>query len=112
MSAGTLLSESSAEGYATGRDALTLNDFIAALIMFVSYFLSGFLALFPYLLWPVETALKISIFVSVAALFSLGITSATLSGTHLLKSGIRMVIIGGLAIVVGAFAGSLVPMIH
>ena len=105
MSAGSFLSESSAEGYASGVDKPTRSNIVAAVIMFFSYFLAGFIPLFPYLLWSVDTALKASIFFSVVTLFGLGSLSATLSGTRLLKSALRMSIIGGMAIVIGAVAG-------
>lgn len=105
MSAGSFLSESSAEGYASGVDRPTRNNVVAAVIMFFSYFLAGFIPLFPYLLWPVGTALQASIFFSVLALFGLGLLSAALSRTSLLRSAVRMVIIGGMAIVIGAIAG-------
>ncbi len=105
MAAGTYLSESSAEGYANGTDTPTKTNVLAAVVMFFSYFVSGFIPLFPYVLWPVDMALKISIAASIAALFGLGLLSAILSKTNLFKSALRMTVIGGLAIAVGAVAG-------
>ena len=110
MAAGSYLSESSADGYASGKDSPANGNIADALVMFFSYFVSGFIPLFPYAVWPVELALKVSISSSVAALFLLGLLSAALSGTKLLKSGIRMAIIGGMAIVVGATAGTLISL--
>lgn len=107
MAAGSFLSEASAEGYATGADAPTKSNVIAGSIMFVSYFVSGFIPLFPYLLWPVTTALPISVALSVVALFALGVVSAQMSKTGSFKSGVRMAIIGGIAIALGLAAGSL-----
>ncbi|KKW20048.1 MAG: hypothetical protein UY63_C0002G0007 [Parcubacteria group bacterium GW2011_GWA2_51_10] len=107
MAAGSFLSEASAEGYATGADAPTRSNFISGSIMFVSYLFSGFIPLFPYLLWPVATALSFSIIFSVAALFILGIVGARIAHTSLMKSGLRMATIGGIAIAFGLLAGKL-----
>ncbi len=108
MSAGSLLSESSAEEYASGTHEPAKNNIVAAAIMFLSYFVSGFIPLFPYILWPVDLALPVSIVASVVALFALGLVSATLSNTNLIKSGVRMAVIGGMAIAVGAIAGAVI----
>lgn len=105
MAAGSFLSETSAEGYATGADSPTRSNVIAGSVMFISYFISGFIPLFPYLMWPVPTALVISIVLSVIALFVLGVVSARLSKTSWIRSGIRMAIIGGIAIALGVIAG-------
>ena len=110
MSAGSFLSESSAEGYASGTDMPTKSNVAAAAVMFFSYFVSGFIPLFPYVLWPVSTALPVSVAASVVALFCLGLLSAALSRTGLVKSGLRMMLIGGVAIAVGAAAGSVVSL--
>src|SRR3989344_7763433 len=45
MAAGTYLSESSAEVYANGTDTPTKPNVLAAVIMFFSYFVSGFIPL-------------------------------------------------------------------
>ena len=102
------MSESSAEGYANGVDKPTKNNVGAATVMFFSYFISGFIPLFPYTLWPVDLALPVSIVASIVALFGLGLISGTLSRTGLIKNGLRMAIIGGMAIAVGAIAGVLI----
>ena len=73
--------------------------------MFFSYFVSGFIPLSSYLLWPVAIALKISILSSLIALFILGLIGARISGIPLLKNAWRMAIIGGIAIGVGSLGG-------
>ena len=110
MSAGSFLSESSAEDYANSSNAPTKNPVFAALIMFVSYFVSGFIPIFPYLIFPTDTALPVSIGLSVIALFILGTVSAAVSSASLIKNGLRMALIGGLAIAVGALAGTVVSL--
>lgn len=108
MAAGSFLSESSAEEYETNVDAPTKRSYLSALVMFTSYFLSGFIPLAPYLLFTGALAFWTSIVVSVLALALLGILSALLSKTSILKSAFRMALIGGLAIGAGIVIGSLV----
>jgi len=108
MAAGSFLSESSAEEYENGANQPKRSSFIAGAIMFGSYFISGFIPLLPYLIWPVNTALVFSITFSVVALFVLGAVGAKISRTSLIKSALRMTIIGGVAIAIGVAAGVVV----
>lgn len=105
MSAGSFLSEASAKDFSGDDSAHPRHTYVAAAIMFVSYFISGFLPLAPYLFLPVETAFMISIAASITALFVLGIVSGTLSRVSLIRSGLRMALIGGAAIIVGVTVG-------
>jgi VIT1/CCC1 family predicted Fe2+/Mn2+ transporter len=109
MSAGSLLSESSAESYETGAEGMSRASIGASIVMFFSYFLSGFVPLSAYIFWPTETAFTLSITFSLIALFVLGIIGAKLSKTRILRNGLRMAIIGGLAVTVGTFAGAIMP---
>ncbi len=106
MGAGSLLAESSAEEYSTGVNRISRPDIFSALIMFVSYFASGFIPLSAYLFLPVGTALTYSIVFSLAALFILGLIGARISGANPLKNGLRIVCIGGIAIFLGYFVGT------
>ncbi len=105
MAAGSFLSESSAKDYIDGSDKPSKDNFFSGIIMFFSYFISGFIPLSSYLFWPVSVALKVSVILSIIALFVLGIISAKISGTRMIKTGIRMVVVGGVAIVIGSLAG-------
>lgn len=110
MAAGSFLSESSAEEYrgSTAAPTTKKNALSSAIIMFGSYFVSGFIPLSAYLIWPVGTALVYSVLFSVGALFVLGATSATLSGTSIFKNALRMGLIGGGAVAIGLLAGTIV----
>lgn len=108
MAAGSFLSESSAEEMETRSEATSLQSYLSAGIMFISYFISGFVPLLPYVLLPVTSAFWVSIAVSVVALFALGLAGATLSQTRMLPNAIKMVFIGGLAIGVGVLVGRFV----
>ena len=81
---------------------------IAGSIMFTSYLVSGFVPLAPYVFMSVASAFWVSIALSLAALFVLGLIGARLAGTHLVKSGARMLVIGGIAIAVGIVAGKFI----
>lgn len=105
MAAGSFLSESSAEEYETRSDKTSLQTYLAALVMFFSYFISGFIPLLPYVLLPVATAFWVSIVASVVSLFLLGLIGAKVSQTRMLPNAIRMVFIGGIAIGVGVLVG-------
>ena len=107
MSAGSFLSESSAEEYETRREAATHRSYLSAAVMFISYFLSGFIPLAPYLLLSGALAFWTSIGASVAALAILGAVSAALSRTRVLRSVLRMAFIGGLAIGAGVLIGGI-----
>lgn len=110
MAAGSFLSESSAHEYTRGEHAPASHNIGVGLIMFFSYFISGFIPLAAYLIWPVEIALGYSIFFSVVALFALGALGARISKVGILKSGIRMALIGGIAIGLGVVAGSFLSL--
>jgi len=106
MAAGSFLSERSAEEYVS-RAGLPMKYFVAGgVIMFLSYFISGFVPLFPYLLLPVSTALPVSVFLGLVLLFVLGAVSAKIFGTNGVKSGLRMLLIGGVATFLGVFVGA------
>lgn len=110
MAAGSFLSESSAEEYrsSTVSPISKKNALASALIMFCSYFVSGFIPLSAYLIWPVGTALVYSVLFSVCALFILGAIGATVSGTNIFKNAFRMGLIGGGAVAIGLIAGTIV----
>jgi len=105
MAAGSFLSESSAEEYETQQEATGSQNIRAASIMFVSYALSGFVPLAPYLFLPVSYAFPLSIALAVAALSVLGLVSARISRAGYIKSAFRMALVGGVAILVGVVAG-------
>ncbi|RJR12621.1 hypothetical protein C4585_03340 [Candidatus Parcubacteria bacterium] len=105
MAAGSYLSEASAEEYTAQNDVKTSHSLKASLIMFSSYFVAGFVPLFPYIMAPVETAFPLSIAVSIAALLVLGAWSGKISNVSVFKSAVRMGIIGGVAIALGVIVG-------
>lgn len=111
MAAGSFLSESSADEYTNQNDKITRTTIISSIIMFLSYLLSGFIVLFPYIVFATPEALKISIVLSAVSLFILGIIGAKISNINPIKNGFRMMIVGGVAIAAGSLAGNLLNKI-
>ena len=107
MAAGSFLSEHSAKEYREQREMPLGGSLVSGSIMFFSYFLSGFIPLFPYIIFPVANAFWISILLSLAVLFGLGIFGARLSKTGFIRGGLRMFFVGGIAIAVGVAVGSM-----
>jgi len=105
MAAGSFLSEASVEEMDGGVDD-TRGSVDAAVIMFAAYFVAGFIPLFPYLAFEVAQAFPLSIISSVVALLILGYWSGRKTNAAWRKA-MRMAFVGGLAILVGVFAGSL-----
>ena len=112
MAAGSYLSEYSAESYATHSETPSRGDFVSSLIMFFSYFVTGFIPLLPYVFWPSDSALWVSVAFSIAALLLLGVVGAKVARIHVLKNTLRMVLVGSLAIAVGMLAGELLSQMN
>ncbi len=101
MTAGSFLSESSAEEFENAEAPSFKNALTGSLIMFFSYVIAGGLVLTPYFFLPTGKALWYSVALSFAALILLGTLSAKISGTRLFKAPLRMVIVGSLATLLG-----------
>ena len=106
MAAGSFLSEYSAEEYLAKEKVMVGRPLLDGTIMFFSYFLSGFIPLFPYLLFLPDEALPLSIGFSLLALAGLGYIGSRITGASLLKGAIRMVVVGGIAIGAGILVGA------
>lgn len=107
MAAGSFLSEKSAETFINRKSKASINSLATALVMFISYFVSGFIPLFPYLVLHNNSAFLLSVCLSLLALFLLGLLSAYITRTNAFFEAIRMMIVGGLAIAVGVSVGAL-----
>ncbi len=83
------------------------STFFSSLIMLISYFAAGFIPIFPYLFLPVPQAIYSSIGFSIVSLFLLGYISGIKFEVKPLKHGLKMMFIGGAAIIIGTIVGSL-----
>lgn len=108
MSVGSFLSESSTEESYPHFKKRESNSIVAALIMFMSYLISGIFPLFPYLIFTSGSAFLGSVILSFIALFCLGFFSAKILKIKVLKNSLRTVILGGFAIIFGIVVGSII----
>lgn len=109
MAAGEYLSEYETEEYQRQGEVSSRTSLVSSGIMFLSYIVSGFIPLTPYLiLSDAGSALVYSVGASLVALFSLGLVGARLTRTSYVRHALRMLAVGGAAILVGILAGQVV----
>ncbi len=108
MAVGSFMSEQSAEEYAIKGEVANTQPFIAGTVMFVSFILASFIPIAPYMIFKPTVALLFSIIFSIIALFIVGLVSAKIVKVGTLKHGIRMMILGGAAIIIGVIVGKLI----
>ena len=105
MAVGSFLSEESVEEDSINGEVKTSGPFVAGIIMFLSFIFASFIPIFPYMFFGLISALYISIGISIIALFAVGIISAGKNKVSILKSGLRMALLGGMAIIMGVVVG-------
>lgn len=107
MGVGSLLSDHSAREYRRHGEVALTRSVAGGLVMFLSYLAAGFIPLIPYLVLTVELAFRLSIILSLLALFGLGLVIARISGTPKIKEGLQMALLGGAAIGLGVLIGGI-----
>ncbi len=110
MAVGSFLSEQSAEEYAAQKEVSGKNAYAAGVVMFISFVLASFIPIVAYLFMPAARAIWVSIALSLAALFIVGVVSAKVSNTGLVSRGLRMAILGGAAITIGVIVGEITKL--
>lgn len=85
------------------RDDLT----IGAAMMFFSYIAAGFIPIAPFLLFNIEKARIIAIVIALTSLFFIGYLKGKIVRFRPLRSALEMLLIGGLAAVIGLLVGNL-----
>lgn len=76
--------------------------------MFFAYIIGGLVPLTSYLLLPIKTAIPLSIVTTLIGLFALGMSTTRFTKQPLIKSGMRVLIMGGIALIAGLAAGILI----
>ena len=107
MGAGSILSEAATEEFVYKRTGKEKLSYVGGLIMFLSYFAAGFIPLSPYVFFDVPIAFPTSIGASLVTLFLLGFIAAKYYKANIWRNGLRMLVLGGLAIIAGAAVGIL-----
>lgn len=105
MAVGSLLSEHSAEEFETRKVRPIAGSSGAALIMFVSYFISGAIILVPFFFLDSFSALNTSIIIALLMLYLLGSFSARISNIKPFFRGMTTLLIGGGAVLIGLIVG-------
>ena len=108
MAIGSFLSEESAEEYESQREVSDKKPFFAGFVMFLSFIVASFIPIVPYLIFGLTEALWFSIGFSILALFIVGIVSAKITNINVLKHSLKMILLGGAAILMGVIVGKLV----
>lgn len=108
MAAGAFISERAGEEFEAKQSVPALRSFATSFIMLISYILSGFIPLAPYLFFDVPFATILSIVAALVALFILGSIGAFFSKTSIFARGSQALAIGGVAILIGVLAGHIV----
>ncbi|HEY4512991.1 MAG TPA: VIT1/CCC1 transporter family protein [Candidatus Paceibacterota bacterium] len=75
------------------------------MFMFFAYIIGGMVPMASYLFLPIKEAVPLSVIVTLTGLFMLGMSTTKFTKQSLVKSGLRMLILGGIALVAGLLAG-------
>lgn len=82
-----------------------------ALVVGLTYLGAAVIPLWPYLVFPIRTALIVSLVCTLAALFALGVAKGKVARMPLLRSGLQVAIIGSVSAGIGFAIGHLVSSI-
>lgn len=107
MAAGEFLSEETTHDL-DKRDKA--NPITGGLIMLVSYFAAGLVPLLPIVFLPKEYSLYVSVLAALVGLFVLGLIKGKVTGKNPLRSGIEVLIVGGVAAAIGIAVGVLLKI--
>ena len=105
MSVGSFLSEKETEESSSVHAQKNNNPIMASIIMLISYIVCGLIPLSPYVFIDTKNAFWWSIAASITFLFILGVISAKILKIKVLKTTLRMTIMGGMAIGLGVVVG-------
>lgn len=88
------------------------NPFINAVSMYFAYIAGGFIPLASYFLLPIQFAIPISVVVTLCSLFVLGFATTRYTNNNPIRSGLRILILGGIALSVGYAVGELAVLLR
>lgn len=111
MAAGSYLSSKSAfaaEQTLHHRRIRAVQSIRAAMVMWISYLIGGFIPLAPYLFLPISHALILSIVFTVFSLFFVGVWAGKMTGRSKIQNGLEMLTVSLLAALIGYLIGQIV----
>ena len=107
MAVGSFRSEESAEECRTQQEVSDKRPLAAGFIIFFSFILASFIPIVPYFFWACRGAVFF-IGLSIVALFIVGAVSAKMTNVRIVRRSLKMMLLGGAAIVVGVVVGKVV----
>lgn len=108
MAVGSFLSQRATEEYGALREPPIGPSLLAGGTMLFSYFVFGFIPLAPYVFLSPAYAPILSVLASLIALAILGVASARILKSNIIHNTLRMTLMGGVAIALGASVGMLI----
>ncbi|MCM8568589.1 VIT1/CCC1 transporter family protein [Gramella jeungdoensis] len=81
--------------------------FKKSVLMFISYIVGGLFPLVAYLIFPIKSAMPVSIGITMIGLFIIGSTTTRFSKVTWYKAGTRVLLLGLIALVIGYLIGQL-----
>lgn len=82
------------------------NPILSGLLMFASYFIAGVIPLAPFILLnSISLALTVSVISALISLFLLGFVKGKIVKVSPLRSGLKILLLGGLATILGLIVG-------
>ncbi len=88
------------------------NPVKSAMVMFFTFFILALIPLFPYLIFPVSTAIVTSITLTVLTLFLVGAVKTRLTNRPWFTSGLEMLIFGLIAAIITYYIGEFISTIY
>lgn len=107
MATGSFITENTVSEFFKPKNKSIKRPILGGLVMFVSYYVAGLVPLAPYFFWQSQVAFYVSIFATLLALFILGLVSAHFAKINIYLNGIKVLFVGGLAVVLGVVVGKL-----
>lgn len=103
MAAGEFISEETEVDLQQGKDKA--NPIKSGAIMFVAYFLSGLVPIIPIIIFPLPQSIYIAVLAALVGLFILGLIKGQITKRGLIRSGLTVLIVGGIATAIGIAVG-------
>lgn len=86
------------------------NPLTNTLFMFFSYVFGGMIPVLPYFFMPISSALIVSIIITMAGLFGLGVLITKFTKRNWVKAGLEMLVLAGIAASIGYVIGRIAEL--
>lgn len=83
---------------------------VGAGIMFLSYLIGGIIPVLPIFYFTYPSSIAVIVLASLLGLFVLGYVKGKIAQIHPVRSAIEMLLVGGVATIIGAIAGHLLKL--